>query len=209
MSNINQINSFLFDKEKNLLLSKVNERVDIFYTLLISNLCKKNSIKCYVNKKDFNNQSSGSLFGEKEANIMEITSEKELRNIQATNDDKKNFVFLNYGLFKKNKSSMLNINSYDYKKDMMEYVLSLEILDKNIIHKFMANIQRSPEMLFSEIEKMSVNPNQEEVVYDDGSESIAEIRKDLYKLISNFSGSKLKEIYFLIKKEVILKKFNF
>ena len=99
MSNINQINSFLFDKEKNLLLSKVNERVDIFYTLLISNLCKKNSIKCYVNKKDFNNQSSGSLFGEKEANIMEITSEKELRNIQATNDDKKNFVFLNYGLF--------------------------------------------------------------------------------------------------------------
>lgn len=211
MNNINVISNFLLENDKkHLIISKVNDEVNIFYQILIKKLCVQNSIQCSSHKNSDIVDKGPSLFNEVIASIFEVSSKKELDSIKGSD---KNFIFLNYSIFKSNKMKFININSYDYKKDIIDYIsLNDEAnkLDKESLKDFILFAHRHPASFFSELDKAMININDQLISDEEKNDnSFVELRKHVYKLINPFFYKDLKKIYSLLKKEAEVKKFNF
>jgi hypothetical protein len=123
LNNIEKIKEFLEEpKASIMILSKVNEEVVIFYQMLIQRLCKKNNYfyQKIESFKNLVNLETQSLFEDKNAYLIDVSNSKsaevEISNIK--NKDQKFFLFMNYASYKKNISKSIQINAYDFKKDI-------------------------------------------------------------------------------------------
>ena len=217
MNNIDKINKFLKENDNHTLaLPKVNEEVTIFYQMLMQRLCKKHNIlfQKMESYKNLVNMETYSLFEDKTAYIIDINSsksaEEEISHMK--NKDQKFFLFMNYASYKKNVSKSIQINAYDFKKD-----ISLLLNEDNEVTSwdnqykidFLNYCKNNPHLYFSEYEKSKIKIPHYSTNKEDDSNTILSIRKNIFKYKNDFSIKVLAKLYALIKQEVKIKKFNF
>ena len=217
MNNIDKINKFLKENDNHTLaLPKVNEEVTIFYQMLMQRLCKKHNIlfQKMESYKNLVNMETHSLFEDKNAYIIDINSSKSAEEeiSQMKNKDQKFFLFMNYASYKKNVSKSIQINAYDFKKD-----ISLLLNEDNEVTSwdnqykidFLNYCKNNPHLYFSEYEKSKIKIPHYSTNKEDDSNTILSIRKNIFKYKNDFSIKVLAKLYALIKQEVKIKKFNF
>ena len=219
MNNIEKIISFLADKTNStIILPKVSEEIVVFYQLLIEKTLIKNNVNCkkiseYKNLVEF---TSPSLFGEKNAYIIDTSDAKNAFKDLSIIKDKtqKFFLFVSYAVYKKNIMGSLQINTYDFKKDM-NFFLNNDPTppswDEKHKIEFLNFSYSNPHFFFTELEKLKIivldlSKHEDEKQY---IENIISIRKQIFKYKNEFSIKVLSKLYGLIKNEVKIKKFNF
>ena len=217
LNNIKKISEFLEEpKASIIILPKVNEEVVIFYQMLIQRLCKKNNF-FFQKIEDFKNLvnlETPSLFEDKNAYLIDINSsksvEKEVSHMK--NKDQKFFLFMNYASYKKNISKSIQINAYDYKKDislLLNEDNEVTSWDNQYKIEFLNYCKNNPHLYFSEYEKSKIKIPLYSTNKEDDSNTILSIRKNIFKYKNDFSIKILAKLYALIKQEVKMKKFNF
>ena len=217
LNNIKKISEFLEEpKASIIILPKVNEEVVIFYQMLIQRLCKKNNF-FFQKIEDFKNLvnlETPSLFEDKNAYLIDINSsksvEKEVSHMK--NKDQKFFLFMNYASYKKNISKSIQINAYDYKKDislLLNEDNEVTSWDNQYKIEFLNYCKNNPHLYFSEYEKSKIKIPLYSINKEDDSNTILSIRKNIFKYKNDFSIKILAKLYALIKQEVKIKKFNF
>ena len=217
MNNIEKINKFLKDDDGPLIsLPKVNEEVVIFYQMLIQRLCKKNNIlfQKIESYKNLVNIETHSLFEDKNAYLIDInnskSAEEEISHIK--NKDQRFFLFMNYASYKKNISKSIQINAYDFKKDislLLNEDNEVTSWDNQYRIEFLNYCKNNPHLYFSEYEKSKIKIPLYSANKEDDSNTILSIRKNIFKYKNDFSIKILAKLYALIKQEVKIKKFNF
>ncbi|MDA1284204.1 MAG: hypothetical protein O3C61_04690 [Proteobacteria bacterium] len=217
MNNIEKINKFLKEDDGPMIsLPKVNEEVVIFYQMLIQRLCKKNHIlfQKIESYKNLVNIETHSLFEDKNTYLIDINSsksaEEEIANTKKK--DQKFFVFMNYASFKKNISKSIQINAYDFKKDislLLNEDEGVKSWNKEYKIEFLNYCKNNPHLYFSEYEKSKIKIPHYLNNKGDDSDTILSIRKNIFKYKNDFSIKILAKLYALIKQEVKIKKFNF
>ena len=217
MNNIERINKFLKEDDGQMIaLPKVNEEVIIFYQMLIQGLCKKNNIlfQKIESYKNLVNIGTHSLFEDKNAYLIDINSsqsaEEEISYMK--NKDQKFFLFMNYASYKKNISKSIQINAYDFKKDislLLNEDNEVTSWDNQYKIEFLNYCKNNPHLYFSEYEKSKIKIPLYSINKEDDSNTILSIRKNIFKYKNDFSIKILAKLYALIKQEVKMKKFNF
>ena len=217
LNNLDKINLFLDDKKNTtMLLPKVIPEVTIFYELLIQEILKAKLFlfKKIENIKNVNELIAPSLFEEKNAYIFDVGTTKNVMEDLSTIGDKsqKFFIFVNYSSYKKNSLKLLQLNAYDYKKDISCFVLkddNFQSLTNEIRTDFLNFSYNNPHLFFSELQKLKVHTGLFEKVKDYENDTILSIRKEIFKYKNEFSIKMLSKLYGLFKREVKIKKFNF
>ena len=217
LNNLDKINLFLDDKKKTtMLLPKVSPEVTIFYELLIQEILKVKVFLCrkVENIKNVDELIAPSLFEEKNAYIFDIgTTKNVIEDLSSVEDvSQKFFIFVNYSSYKKNSQQSVQLNAYDYKRDMSSFVLqdqNFQSLTNEIKTDFLNFSYNNPHLFFSELQKLKVHTGQFErnKVYE--NDTILSIRKDIFKYKNEFSIKVLSRLYGLLKREVKIKKFSF
>ncbi len=217
LNNLNKINLFLDDKKNStMLLPKVIPEVTIFYELLIQEILKAKAFLCkkIENVKNVDELIAPSLFEEKNAYIFDVGTTKgvmeDLSNV--VDKSQKFFIFVNYSSYKKNSIKSLQLNAYDYKKDISSFVLkdqNFQSITNEIKTDFLNFSYNNPHLFFSELQKLKVHTGPFERVKDYENDTILSIRKEIFKYKNEFSIKVLSRLYGLLKREVKIKKFNF
>lgn len=197
---LNVIKSFINSSIKELIINDVNDHVKSFYISLFNFYANKANIK--INYDDANNNND--LF---ENSRLIIYSEKNTKNINKIidNNDKK-ILITDYKNFKKYNQKFLSINSYHYAKDI-KYLIQDEFKIYN--NELIFFCKNNPALVFSEISKFLINDKNYKSNHDINNEidQVFNIRSSIYKLKRNENN--LKELYHMIKKEVLYKRLNF
>ena len=211
-NNINILKNFLSNDSNNIVfICNINESVSIFYKMLIKKLSKD---LLFVSKiSDLLEKENVSLFDDKELYVCEISGNK------LSSDDlfkiaknKKVFLFVSYGFFKREASKFLSINSYDYKKDIDVYFnaeFSIENRSSSSKKDFLYHCYNNPHLFFSEFDKYEINQDINKEKKIGYKESVLSIRQELYKIKNNFTLKSLPLFYKIIKDEVKVKKFDY
>ncbi len=219
MNNIEKIKIFLDDKTNStLIFPKISDEIVVFYQLLIQKITKKNNVLCrkIYDYKNLIEMTSPNLFDEKKVYIIDTSDAKNASEDLSKIQDKsqKFFIFMNYASYKKNLAGSLQINTYEFKKDMNFFLADDTEQpswdDKNKI-EFLNFVHNSPHLFFTELDKLKVKildiSGLDGVKQD--TQTIISIRKQIFKYKNEFSIRTLPNIYNLIKNEVKIKKFNF
>ena len=204
-NNILTIKNF-FQKDNNtIIFNNINEKINSFYIFILEFYAQENGYSLKINDSlDSYNANTNDLFLKKFAYLFFINTIKNLNSM--ISGSKKNIIFVNYKNFKTlSKNNSNNINCYDYKKDIVFFLKSIKKINNEHI---ISNIIDFPELIYSETSKVLVDINQHYSSKQDIIDPITDIRKCLYSLKLN-NNQNIKEIFSLIKKEVIAKKFNF
>lgn len=217
MNNLGKINSFLNDRNNTtVVLPKVSAEIVIFYQLLIQKILKSKNFLCkkIENYTNVNELIAPSLFEEKKAYIIDIGMTKNfIEDILGVHDkSQKFFIFLNYSLYKKNSLQAIQLNAYDYKKDISAFVLqdqNFQSLKNEIKTGFLNFSYDNPHIFFSELQKLKLHTFSHEKVKNYENDKILSVRKEIFKYKSEFSIQTLPKLYGLLKNEVKIKKFNF
>ena len=217
LNNLDKINLFLGDrKNTTMLLPKVIPEVTIFYELLIQEILKAKAFVCkkIENVKNVDELIAPSLFEEKNAYIFDFGTTKSVMEDLSNVGDKsqKFFIFVNYSSYKKNSIKSLQLNAYDYKKDISSFILkdqNFQSLTDEIKTDFLNFSYNNPHLFFSELQKLKVHTGPFERVKDYENDTILSIRKEIFKYKNEFSIKVLSRLYGLLKREVKIKKFNF
>jgi hypothetical protein len=217
LNNLDKINLFLDDrKNTTMLLPKVGAEVVIFYQLLIQQILKSKNYLCKKidNYQNINELIAPSLFEEKRAYIIDIAMTKSvLEDLSGVQDkSQKFFIFINYSSYKKNSLQSIQLNAYDYKKDISSFVLkdqNFQSLRNEIKTDILNFSYHNPHLLFSEFQKLEVHTGPFEMVKDHEKDTILSVRKEIFKYKNEFSIKVLSRLYGLLKREVKIKKFNF
>lgn len=219
MNNIEKIELFLNDEKNSLIiLPKVSAELVVFYQLLIQKIVKRNnmSLKKISDYKDITEITSPSLFGDKQAYIMDTADTKNISKDLSIIEDKtqKFFVFMNYASYKKNTMKSIQINTYDFKKDMLFFLKDSPVLplwNDNYKNEFLNFSHNTPHLFFSELDRLKIKildlSEYESKNHD--TNTILSIRKDIFKYKNEFSIKFLPKIYDLLKQEIKVKKLNF
>ena len=217
MNNLDKINLFLDDRNNTtIVLPKVSVEVVIFYQLLIQEILKSRNYLCkkIENYKNINELIAPSLFEEKNAYLIDIGMTKSIFEDLSGVQDKsqKFFIFVNYSSYKKNSLQSIQLNAYDYKKDLSCFVQQdqsfLSLTDK-IKTDFLNFSYDNPHLFFSELQKSKIHTLSFEQLKDYDNDTILSIRKEIFKYKNEFSIKMLPKLYSLFKREVKIKKFNF
>ena len=211
------IESFLDNRNENtMILPKVSSEVGIFYQLLLEEISKRKNILCkkIYSYKNINDLITPSLFEEKKNYIFDVEIIKSDLEDLSTLEDKsqKFFVFLNYATYKKNTLQLPRINAYDYKKDILSFIKEDEnfrSLDSEMKTEFLNFSYDNPHLFFSEYQKLDIHALILDRTKNHESDTILSVRKDIFKYRNEFTIKILPKFYSLLKKEVIIKKFNF
>ena len=193
------IKKFLNDKSNNIIYGiNIDEQKSIFYQAFVKTILSLNGtlLKKVDDIKDIN-EGSVNLFESKNTfyisfKKLKYTGKEKLINFLPYKDVKK---YLNNGL----------INAYEIDKDI-KFLLKTNNLDNE--SELFEYLKLIPYMAQSEIEKFLTN--KKNVIFDNyhkSQEDIYFIRKEIFKTKNN--GFDLKKILDLLKKEAMLKKFNF
>ena len=217
MNNLDKINLFLDDRNNTtIVLPKVSSEVVIFYQLLVQQILKSKNYLCkkIENYKNISELIAPSLFEEKSAYIIDIGLTKSiLEDLSGVQDkSQKFFIFVNYSSYKKNSLQSIQLNAYDYKKDISCFVQqdrNFQSLTNKTKTDFLNFSYDNPHLFFSELQKSNVHTLSFEQVIDFDNDTILSIRKEIFKYKNEFSIKMLPKLYGLFKREVKIKKFNF
>ena len=193
------IKKFLNDKSNNIIYGiNIDEQKSIFYQAFVKTILSLNGtlLKKVDDIKEIN-EGSVNLFESKSTfyisfKKLKYTGKEKLINFLPYKDVKK---YINTGL----------INAYEIDKDIKFLLKNNNLDNENDLFDY---LKLNPHMTLSEIEKLLIN--KKEVIFDNhhkSQEDIYTIRKEIFKTKKN--GFDLRKILGLLKKEAILKKFNF
>ena len=197
-------------------LPKVSDEVVIFYQILFQEITKNKKLQCKKidNYKNINELIAPSLFEEKNIYIIDGGSTKDLLEtlVQIEDKSQKFFIFLNYATYKKNIGRSLQLNAYDYKKDILSFTTlnkDFQSLENKLKIEFLHFSYNYPHLFFSELKKSEIQLLIPSKTIDDEDETILSIRKTIFNYKNDFSIKILSKLYGLFKKEIKVKKFNF
>ena len=217
MNNLDKINLCLDNRSHTtLVLPKVSSEIVIFYQLLIQRILISKNYLCkkIENYKNINELIAPSLFEEKSAYIIDIGMTKSvIEDLSGVQDkSQKFFIFVNYSSYKKNILQSIQLNAYDYKKDISSFVQhdqSFQSLTNKTKTDFLNFSYDNPHLFFSELQKSKVHTLSFDHSKDHDNDTILSIRKEIFKYKNEFSIKMLPKLYGLFKREVKIKKFNF
>jgi len=193
------LEKFLKDKKNNIIFGiNIDEQTSIFYQYFIKEILFRNKI---LLKKisDINeiNQNSISLF--EENNLVYISFKK------IKYEGKEKLInFLPYKDLKKYVSSGI-INSYEIDKDIKFILRNNNLENEGELFEY---LKLNPHMIETEIQKLLIN--KKDVVFSNGEilrDDIFSLRMEIFK--AKKSKIDLRKLLGLLKKEVLIKKFNF
>ena len=193
------IKKFLNDKNNKIIYGiNIDEQKSIFYQAFVKTILSLNGtlLKKVDDIEDIN-EGSVNLFESKNTfyisfKKLKYTGKEKLINFLPYKDVKK---YLNNGL----------INAYEIDKDL-KFLLKINDLDNE--NELFEYLKLNPHMIETEIDKLLIN--KKNVNFDNLNaprDKIYSLRMEIFK--SKKSSFDLKKILDLLKKEVILKKFNF
>lgn len=216
-NNIEKIQLFLDDNiNTTMVLPKVSSEIVLFYELLIEEISRNKKFLCkkIENHKNISELITPSLFSERSTYVVDIGSAKTGLEVFCKVEDKsqKFFIFLNYALYKKNSFQSVQLNTYDYKKDMSSFVKKdddFQSLENKAKAEFLSFSYDNPHLFFSELQKSKIKTLVLDKFKNYGVDTILSIRKDVFKCKNDFSIKILPKLFNLLKKEVRIKKFNF
>ena len=217
LNNIEKIESFLEDEiQTTMTLPKVSNEIVIFYQILIQEITKNKKLLCKKidNYKNINELIAPSLFEEKNIYIIDSGNTKDLLEalMQLEDKSRKFFIFLNYATYKKNIGRSLQLNAYDYRKDILSFTTlnkDFQSLENKMKIEFLNFSYNNPHLFFSELKKSEIQLLIPSKTMDDEDETILSIRKTIFNYKNDFSIKILPKLYGLFKKEIKVKKFNF
>ena len=198
LKQINIIKDFMSSKSKVILISNLNEKVDLFYSSLLKFYANKKNIKiCYDT-----NQGTD-LFELEKINVFNENNSKNIEKL--INSEDKKIIVTNYKNIKKY-HELLSINSYRYEFDIDNLITDEFSIKNDELRIFCKN---NPSLVFSEISKFLINNKnyKNDMNININNNHIMHIRKSIYNL--KRGNNNIKSLYYLIKNEVIYKKFNF
>ena len=106
---------------------------------------------------------------------------EDLSNIE--DKSQKFFIFVNYSSYKKNSLQSLQLNAYDYKKDISSLVLkdeNFQSLTNEIKTDFLNFSYDNPHLFFSELQKLKIHTRPFEKIKDYENDTILSIRKEIF-----------------------------
>ena len=217
MNNIEKVELFLNDnKNTTLILPKISGEVDIFYQMLIRRISKRKNLRLKKIEifKNMDEAIAPSLFGDKYIYIIDtnITKNTFEELVKIKDNSLKFFLFLSYASYKTNPLNSIQLNAYDYKKDLSYFVQQdqdFQSLTNKIKTDFLNFSYENPHLFFSELEKSNVHTLSFDQVKDYDNDTILSIRREIFKYKNEFSIKILPKLYGLFKREVKIKKFNF
>ena len=201
---ISLLKKFIKSDEDTITINQVNENITILYLYFIRYFADKQGVKINTNINTEIKTIEDDLFGVKQIQIFNITSQSKL--IKALDMKDKKIVFTDYKNYKKIDSKITKINSYQYEKDISFFIKEELNIDNDELIYFCKN---NPVLLFSETTKYLINNSQ----YSNDQSLILEknhmldIRKKIFEI--KRSKIEIKSLYQNIKKEAKYKKLNF
>ena len=200
MTQLDKLKNFFLNKEKTLIINRLNESVDLFYNYLIKFYARKNQIN--VLNEDL--EMSFDLFSTETISILNTNSSIKIDEFITEKSNK--IIFVDYRNYKKFSKSVASLNSYQYEVDIdnfLEKELGLKNTNLNLFCK------NNPALLFSETSKYKMNSNN----YHRDSDLYEEEKQFIKtrKLINTIKKNKfiLKDLYNEIKNEALYKKLSF
>lgn len=196
--NAKVVERFLSDNNNIIFGIYIDQQTSIFYQYFIKKILSKKGIS--LKKVDYINDINEGLINLFQGNNNLYISFKKLK----YTGKEKLINFLPYKDVKKYKNTQL-INAYEVGKDI-KFLMINDGLENE--HELFEYLKLNPHMVESEIEKSLIN--KKNAFFDNhnmSKDDIQSIRMEIFK--SKKSSFDLRKILGLIKKEVILKKFNF
>lgn len=193
------LEKFLKDKKSNIIFGiNIDEQTSIFYQYFIKEILFQNKILLKkINDLNEINQDSISLF--EENNLVYISFKK------IKYEGKEKLInFLPYKDVKKYMSSGI-INSYEIDKDIKFILQNNNLENEGELFEY---LKLNPHMIETEIQKLLIN--KKDVVFSNGEilrDDIFSLRMEIFK--AKKSKIDLRKLLGLLKKEVLIKKFNF
>ena len=193
------LEKFLKDKKSNIIFGiNIDEQTSIFYQYFIKEILIQNKILLKkINDINEINQDSISLF--EENNSVYISFKK------IKYEGKEKLInFLPYKDVKKYMSSGI-INSYEIDKDIKFILQNNNLENEGELFEY---LKLNPHMIETEIQKLLIN--KKDVVFSNGEilrDDIFSLRMEIFK--AKKSKIDLRKLLGLLKKEVLIKKFNF
>ena len=193
------LEKFLKDKKSNIIFGiNIDEQTSIFYQYFIKEILFQNKILLKkINDLNEINQDSISLF--EENNLVYISFKK------IKYEGKEKLInFLPYKDVKKYMSSGI-INSYEIDKDIKFILQNNNLENEGELFEY---LKLNPHMIETEIQKFLIN--KKDVVFSNGEilrDDIFSLRMEIFK--AKKSKIDLRKLLGLLKKEVLIKKFNF
>lgn len=199
---IHKIKKFFLSSDSTLIINELNEDVSIFYLSVIKFIANDYNIKI-SDKLDA--ESTNDLFTDNiEISIIKTQKQKEIDSFMLNKTKK--IIFTDYKLFKKYKDELLNVNSYNFLQDIKYFLQSeIKILNEHLLSNCLSN----PAIITQEINKYLINPEKyfERIESSETINNIQQIRKEIS--LEKKNKINLKNLFDLIKKEILCKKFNF
>ena len=202
MNNIEKIKNYFLNKEqKALLINELNENVSAFYEHVIKHFSKKSNF--ILDKSIEVDRQNNNLFELSSVGLFLNSKSDTIKKILSSNSSA--IIFTDYKNFKKYSNETININAYEYAKDIKYFVhQELNYQNQSLI-EFCIN---EPGLFFSEISKFEItNKFYESLGLKQETNQIVEIRKNIFNLKKN--SNNIKDLYENIIAEVRYKKFNF
>ena len=193
------LEKFLKDKKNSIIFGiNIDEQTSIFYQYFIKEILIQNKILLKkINDINEINQDSISLF--EENNSVYISFKK------IKYEGKEKLInFLPYKDVKKYMSSGI-INSYEIDKDIKFILQNNNLENEGELFEY---LKLNPHMIETEIQKLLIN--KKDVVFSNGEilrDDIFSLRMEIFK--AKKSKIDLRKLLGLLKKEVLIKKFNF
>lgn len=204
-NNIEIISDFLSsERDINLIMNQVSDEIGSFYSSVINKIAKDKNLRLVRENDDKINIEANDLFGEKIVRILNLSSQKKIESI--CNENFPKIIVSDYKNYKFFLKKYKTINGYEFENDIRYYLSKYFNINQNNLIDYCTLF---PHFMNSEISKYIINPDNyttDNKIYE-VENFILEIRKQIFKLKS--SKSKVKDLYFMLKKESQYKKFNF
>lgn len=204
-NNIEIISDFLSsERDINLIMNQVSDEIGSFYSSVINKIAKDKNLRLVRENDDKINIEANDLFGEKIVRILNLSSQKKIESI--CNENFPKIIVSDYKNYKFFLKKYKTINGYEFENDIRYYLSKYFNINQNNLIDYCTLF---PHFMNSEISKYIINPDNyttDNKIYE-VENFILEIRRQIFKLKS--SKSKVKDLYFMLKKESQYKKFNF
>ena len=198
------LKKFIKSNEDTIVINLIDENITILYLYFIRYFADKQGVKINTNINTETKLIEDDLFGLKQIQIFNVTSQSKL--IKAMDMKDKKIVFTDYKNYKRIDSKITKISSYQYENDISFFIKEELNIDNDELIYFCKN---NPVLLFSETTKYLINNSQYSKDHSliEEKNHILDIRKKIFEIKRNNSG--IKSLYQNLKKEAKYKRLNF
>ena len=198
------LKKFIKSNEDTIVINLIDENITILYLYFIRYFADKQGVKINTNINTETKLIEDDLFGLKQIQIFNVTSQSKL--IKAMDMKDKKIVFTDYKNYKRIDSKITKISSYQYENDISFFIKEELNIDNDELIYFCKN---NPVLLFSETTKYLINNSQYSKDHSliEEKNHILDIRKKIFEIKRNNSG--IKSLYQNLKKEAKYKRLYF